>query len=58
MMQQAIVIIILILAVGYAVWRIYKALTSDDNGCEGCALAENCMKKKKSRRKILRCREK
>ncbi len=57
-MQQAIVIIILILAVGYAAWRIYKALTNDDNGCEGCALAENCKKKKKSRRKILRCREK
>jgi hypothetical protein len=58
MMQQAIVIIILILAVGYAAWRIYKALTSDDNGCEGCALAEKCTKKEKSRRKILRCREK
>ena len=58
MMQQAIVIIILILAVGYAAWHIYRALTSDDDGCEGCALAENCKKKKKNRRKILRCREK
>jgi hypothetical protein len=58
MMQQAIVIIILILAVVYAAWRIYRALTNDNEACEGCALAENCMKKKKSRRKILRCREK
>ena len=57
-MQQAIVIIILILAVVYAAWRIYRALTNDNEACEGCALAENCMKKKKSRRKILRCREK
>ncbi|MBO4891160.1 MAG: FeoB-associated Cys-rich membrane protein [Prevotella sp.] len=40
-MQQTIVVIILVLAVSYAVWHVYKALRHDSEpccGCEGCPL--------------------
>ena len=57
-MEMIIVSVVLTLAVGYAIWRFYKMLTSDNEACIGCPLAENCTKKKKNIRKILRCREK
>jgi hypothetical protein len=57
-MEMIIVSVVLTLAVGYAIWRFYKVLTSDNEACIGCPLAENCTKKKKNIRKILRCREK
>jgi hypothetical protein len=45
-MQTTIVIIILILAVGYAVWHVYKSFSHDADpccGCEGCPLkGHNC----------------
>jgi hypothetical protein len=49
MMQQTIVIIILILAVGYAAWRIYRSFRGDSEpccGCEECPLkGPNCSEK-------------
>ena len=57
MWQIGAVIIVLIGAVGYAGWRIYKALTDVNEACRGCALAEKCTKKRKNREKILQCRK-
>jgi len=40
-MQQTIVVIILILAVGYALWHAYKSFRNDAEpccGCDGCPL--------------------
>ena len=49
MMQQAIVIMVIAIAAGYAVWRVYKVLAEKDQpccGCEGCALKnQGCNKK-------------
>jgi hypothetical protein len=41
MIQNILVIILLIAAVSYAAWRVYKAFQPDNDpcaGCEGCAL--------------------
>ncbi|GEM_PF-2228811 len=48
-MQTFIVILILIAAVGYAVWRIWlllKRRNSPCYGCEGCALREEMMRRR------------
>ena len=53
-MQQTIVVIILILAVGYALWHAYKSFRNDAEpccGCDGCPLkgphcAEKCSEKR------------
>ena len=49
MMQQVIVIIILIVAVGYALWHVFKPFRKDAEpccGCEGCPLkGQNCHEK-------------
>ncbi len=49
-MQFIIIFIVLACAIGYAAWRIYKALSAPPNpcaGCQGCAL--------KDRRKCPNC---
>ena len=57
-MQTLVVIIILAVAVVYAGWRIYKAITDENEACRGCALAEKCSKTRKIRKNIWQCREK
>jgi len=49
MYQYIIVAVILLLAVGYAVWRLYKNFSHTDDsccncGCKDCALKEHCTK--------------
>ena len=47
--QTAITLIIIILSVGYAVWRIRQLLMKKDEpccGCEGCTLKKQCCDKK------------
>ncbi|MBR1546193.1 MAG: FeoB-associated Cys-rich membrane protein [Prevotella sp.] len=44
-MQIFLVILILMLAIGYAAWRIYKSLTAPSDPCKGC---DGCALKKKS----------
>jgi hypothetical protein len=58
MWQFLAVIIILMGAVMYAGYRIYQALTDENEACRGCALAEKCNQKRKKTGKILQCREK
>ena len=58
MWQTGVVFIVLAVAIGYAGWRIYKALTYENEACRGCALAEKCTKKRKNRKNIWQCREK
>jgi hypothetical protein len=57
MWQMYVVIVILALAVGYASYRVYKALTAENEACQGCALAKNCTQKRKNRKNIWQCRK-
>lgn len=43
-MQQITVIIILVLAMAYTGYRIYKALANKNGGCYGCPLNDVCKK--------------
>jgi hypothetical protein len=58
MWQYFVVIIVLVLAVGYAAWRIRQNLrrTSDPccgcNGCEGCKMKKQLCEKKKEQEKF------
>ena len=49
--QYGIVALILIIAIGYAAWRIYKSIKQNlackDYHCAGCGLYEKCKKKSK-----------
>lgn len=45
-MQLFLVIIIIILALIYAAFKIYKALTDKSGTCAGCPLSDACNKKK------------
>ena len=58
MWQIYVVIVVLAGCVGYAGWRIYQALTDENEACRGCALAEKCTKKRKNRKNIWQCQEK
>ena len=44
MWQTGVVIIVLTVAVGYAVYRVYRMLTNRSDTCEGCALKDSCKK--------------
>ncbi len=47
-MQLLLVILILMIAVGYAAWRIYRSMTAPPDlcaGCNGCKLKEKCDRK-------------
>ena len=44
MWQTGVVIIVLAIAVGYAVYRVYRMLTNRNDTCEGCALKDSCKK--------------
>ena len=57
MWQYWIVVAILAIAVGYAGYRVYLALTDVNEACKGCALAKNCTKKRKNRKNIWQCRK-
>ena len=56
--QNIVIAIVLVVAVSYGCYRIYKALADVNEACRGCALAEKCNKKRKKDGKILQCREK
>jgi len=43
-MQLFLTAIMLILALGYASWRIYDALRANGNPCKDCELKKNCKK--------------
>ena len=47
--QSSLVFLILTAAVGYAAWRIYRALTAPPDPCAGC---DGCALKKKSNGKF------
>lgn len=47
-MQLILVIIILAIAIIYAAYRIYKALTNHNDGCANCPLSDACKKNKKT----------
>jgi hypothetical protein len=57
MWQFFAVIIVLAVAIVYAGYRIYRALTDENEACKGCALAKNCKKKRKNRENIWQCRK-
>ena len=40
MVQICAVLVILAACIGYAGWRIYRALTDENEACRGCTLAE------------------
>ena len=44
MWQTGVVIIVLAVAVGYAVYRVYRTLTNRNDACEGCVLKDSCKK--------------
>ena len=44
MWQTWVVGVVVILAVGYAVWRIYRTLTYKDEACKDCPLLKSCNK--------------
>ena len=53
-MQEIIVAIILLLSVGYAVYRVYKSIRQAGDpcyGCKGCALHEQMKKNECYKRK-------
>ncbi len=54
-MQLLLVIIILVVAVGYAAWRIYRSMTAPPDPCAGC---DGCALKKKNDRKFCQSKEK
>ena len=60
--QTWVVSIVVIMAVGYAVWHVYKALRNDAEpccGCEGCPLkAHGCHEKCGENHKNPDCRQK
>ena len=43
-MQSIITVIILIVAFGYASWRIYDAMRDGSDPCKDCDLKKNCKK--------------
>ena len=43
-MQTIAVVIIVSVAVGFALWRVYQNFRHTDDPCRGCALKESCMK--------------
>jgi len=43
-MQYLITAIILFCALGYALWRIYKAFRDKESPCKDCELKKNCKK--------------
>ena len=53
-MQEIVIAIILLLCVGYAAYRIYRAVKRANDpcyGCEGCALRDQMKKKTCDKRK-------
>lgn len=56
-MQTVVTIIMVAGAVAYVGYRIYRALTDENEACRGCALAEKCTKKRKKRENIWQCRK-
>jgi len=43
-MQSIITIVIILIALGYAGWRIYRIVKGHGDPCEGCQLKKNCKK--------------
>ena len=56
-MQEWVVWVILVSAVGYAAWWIFQTVRHANDPCKGCALADNCRKncKEKSEMKCHKC---
>ena len=46
MWQYCVIIIVLVMAVGYAGWRLRQRLRDADNPCCGCSGCEGCEMKK------------
>ena len=44
MWQTWVVIIVLVMSAGYAVWHVYRTLTFKGDSCEGCPLKDSCKK--------------
>ena len=57
MMQMWAVGVVLVTAVSYAAYWVWKALTDTNEACKGCALAEKCTKKRKNQENIWQCRK-
>ncbi|MBQ8656345.1 MAG: FeoB-associated Cys-rich membrane protein [Prevotella sp.] len=54
LMQYLITAVILLMAFGYAAWRIYKSLHSSGNpcdGCAGCALKQQQLKARQTKKR-------
>ena len=43
-MQVIIVVLILLIAVCYALWRIVGTLKGKNDPCDGCEMKKNCQK--------------
>jgi len=43
-MQIVLSIIVVMGAVGYASWRVYRVFRKDGDPCEDCQLKKNCQK--------------
>jgi hypothetical protein len=43
-MQVIIVVLILLIAVCYALWRTVGTLKGKNNPCDGCEMKKNCQK--------------
>ena len=57
MWQYGVIFLVVAATVGYAGYRVYRALTDPNEACKGCALAEKCTKKRKNRENIWQCRK-
>ena len=55
MFQYAIIFTVLVVAVGYAAWRIYKTLNRTDDPCCGC---DKCLSKEQKQRNKAQCKKK
>ena len=45
MWQEVVIVILLVGAALYTLWRLYRLLTGKNEVCRGCPLADNCTKK-------------
>ena len=43
-MQAFVTSIIVLAALSYATWRVYRLLKGDSDPCQGCELKKNCKK--------------
>jgi hypothetical protein len=50
-MQFVLTAIILIGAIGYALWRVYDALNGNGDPCKTCEIKKNCKKFGQSKKK-------